>query len=605
MFYRLVLLLLLLGPAAVAQFSGTLNERQEAEQALVLLKYDRGFLPLQRLDTLKTAVYTPGQPLGNPFQEMAANYTQTTPFLQPFSAAAELGGLRYSHNLVLFCLMASTPADMAAANMILGPLAGNIKTVVFAFGPAASFKDMAWPDGLAGLYYSPDTSRLYQELAIQAVFGAIGTTGTLPEALPGHPAGSGLASVPLGRLKYTVPEEAGIDGAWLEAAVDAVCRKAIDSVMAAPGCQVVAAIDGKVVLHKTYGYHTFEKERPVKRHDIYDLASVTKISSSLPALIKFHGEGKLDLDATFGAYLPAFRKSNKGGLSIRDLLTHQARLQPFVPLWQATQRKNGNFKWGTFKNKPSGRFPKQVADSLFVHRRYHKKIYKTIRRSSLRPEGGYVYSDLFFYLSPLLVERLAKQPYEAYLKQHFYHPLGAYTLTYNPLRHFPESQIVPTEYDSLFRRQLVHGHVHDEGAAMLGGVSGHAGLFGSANDLLKLMQMYMDMGAYGGEGLLPKESVELFTSYQFSESNHRGLGFDKPPFKEREKGYVAVSASESSFGHSGFTGTFTWADPEHRLVVVFLSNRVHPTRNNRRLYQHNIRPALHQVFYDALIKAKS
>src|SRR5690606_8965203 len=262
----------------------------------------------------------------------------------------------------------------------------------------------------------------------------------------------------------------------------------------------------QVVLHKAYGYHSYSDTVAVKLTDLYDLASVTKISTSMAALMKLYDEGEFRLDATLGDYLPKFRRSNKAGIPMYDLLTHQGRLIPFIPFYQHLHRKNGSYKWATIKRDSSERFPIRVGDHLYLHRRYPDKMIKGIRKSPLRDEISYVYSDFFFMLAPRVVESMIDGNFDDYLQENFYRPLGATTVTFNPLSRYPLRRIVPTEDDYIFRRRTVHGTVHDENAAMLRGVSGHAGLFANANDLAKVMQMYLDMGTYGGRRYIKEET---------------------------------------------------------------------------------------------------
>jgi CubicO group peptidase (beta-lactamase class C family) len=225
-----------------------------------------------------------------------------------------------------------------------------------------------------------------------------------------------------------------------------------------------------------------------------------------------------------------------------------------------------------------------------------------IRKSPVNPEQGYVYSGLAFYLWPEIVENLTGEDFEHYLKNRIYHRLGAYTLTYNPYKNFSLDQIVPTENDTFFRKIQIHGVVHDEGAAMMDGVSANAGLFGTANDLAKLMQMYLNMGEYGGYQYISSQTLKLFTACHYcNEEDRRGLAFDKPPIKNKELGMPAIDAGEDSFGHSGYTGTFTWADPDSGILFVFFSNRVYPTRNNNKIAELSIRPKMHQSIYDAIM----
>jgi CubicO group peptidase (beta-lactamase class C family) len=290
---------------------------------------------------------------------------------------------------------------------------------------------------------------------------------------------------------------------------------------------------------------------------------------------------------------------------IRQILTHQAGLRAWIPFWQnatlpmLTQvgsRASTTLDTRVFQTRKSRRFPYQVAENLFIHKNYFQKsIVKQILESPVLEKIDYVYSDLSYYLYPEIIKKITKKDVVAYLDENFYRPLGAGTLTYNPLQKFDKSRIIPTEYDSLFRKQLIHGYVHDEGAAMLGGISTHAGLFGNANDLAKLLQMYLQNGYYGGKQYIRSETLAEFTRCQFCPTNLRGIGFD------RQRGTnAAKSVSEQSYGHSGFTGNLVWIDPANGLLYIFLSNRVYPTRKNTSLYDLNIRTCIQEVFYEAL-----
>jgi len=318
--------------------------------------------------------------------------------------------------------------------------------------------------------------------------------------------------------------------------------------------------------------------------------------------MKLHGEGRFDLDAPLSKYFPEFEGSNKGHLTFREMLAHNAQLKPWIPYWKSTVKKNGKFKWSTFKKDSSSRFPTYVAPDLYLHKNYKKKIYKAIEQSPLEAEKKYKYSGLLFYLLPDLIKRLTGESLEVYLYSEIYKPIGAERLRYKPLRYFDKAEIVPTEYDSLFRKTLIHGNVHDEGAAMMDGVSSNAGLFASAEDLAKLMQLYLNEGEWEGNQIIAAESVREFIKCQFCDTgNRRGLGFDKPNIEYVENGNTAKDASPQSFGHSGFTGTFSWVDPEHDLVYVFLSNSVYPTRENRKLYELNTRTDIQQAIYDGIL----
>ena len=480
-------------------------------------------------------------------------------------------------------------------------LAGNQNVIVSLFKNPYTIEKFQGIDRSAGLVVTYEDNINAQELSAQVIFGGVGATGRMPVSAGPFREGAGLDVKGGIRLGYALPEEAGMDSQILFGGADSLVRQALDA-RAIPGCQVLIARDGQVVLHKAYGYHTYGDTVKVKLSDLYDLASVTKISTSLAALMKLHDDGKFRLDATLGDYLPKFKRSNKAGIPMSDILTHQGRLIPFIPFYQRTFRKNGSYKWATIKRDSSVRFPIRLTDELFLHRKYPDKMVKGIRKSPLRAEKKYVYSDFFFMLAPRVVESMIDQDFATYLQENFYDPLGATTVTFNPLSVFPAKRIVPTENDYLFRHQPVHGAVHDENAAMMSGVSGHAGLFANANDLAKLMQMYLNMGTYGGEEFIREGTLREFSRTQFPENNNRrALGFDKPNLEYAGvNNNTAEGAGPNSFGHTGFTGTFAWMDPDTGLLYIFLSNRVHPTRANTRLYQLNTRTQIQQVMYEAL-----
>ena len=501
------------------------------------------------------------------------------------------------------------------------PLLQQLPCLIYLYGEGYIFQTMPWLQQAQGIVVSPPNAEQGPKVAAQLIFGGLPARGSLLGPLQGTPyrRGDGARYRSLPRLAYTPAALAGMDRQLLQDSLGAIIEEGIQA-GAFPGAQILVARRGKVVYHEAFGYHTSDSSRAVKHSDLYDLASITKIASALPALMHLYGQGKFDLDAPLRKYFPRFLLAKKGGIEFRPMLAHHARLRPWIPYWQGTLRGNArypwkddwnkertndyNFRWRTFKRDSSKRYPIYVADSLWLHRKYKKRIYKAIRKSPLNEEPGYQYSGLLFYLLPEVVERIADEPYRDYLQQNIYRPLGAYTLGYQPLERFPKSQIVPTERDTFFRMSLLHGRVHDEGAAMMGGVSGNAGLFANANDLAKLMQMYLNDGRYGGMQLIDSASVAEFTRYQYrEEGNRRGLGFDKPMLEyEAGESYIAQQASPRSFGHSGYTGTFTWADPKEDLLIVFLSNRVYPTRANRKLYELDIRPRLHRAVYKAVQK---
>lgn len=599
-----------------------LLNRQLIEKSLTVLKNDRNLLPLQRLDTLRIASIAVESDQVTAFQRMAANYTQVDAFTvsskTPDSTLAVLRDSLGKYNLLLvdvhltnirptrYGLQARTAAlvsDLVATGKAVVTVFGNPYAIDKLTLPADSSTNRSIEQARA-LVMPYQLTTNTEELAAQLIFGAIGAEGKLPVTINQRfRAGDGLAVRSLGRIKYTIPEEVGIDGAYLAQQVDSLVNVGLTK-RAFPGCVVQMAKDGKVIFRKAYGQHTYDaslgaEPQAVQLDDLFDLASVTKVSTSTPALMRLVDEKKFNLDGKMGDYLPDFKKSNKADLGWRDVLTHQARLKAWIPFWQTTKNPDGSWKPKTFKNERSGRYPIEVTDSLYEFKNYPKVIFEQIKDSPLNAKKEYVYSDLSFYLYPQIVKRLTGVPFEEYLKSTFYRPLGATTLTYNPRRFYSLNRIVPTEYDSLFRKTLIWGRVHDEGAAMLGGLSGHAGLFGSANDLMKLIELYRRGGSYAGQQFISKATLAEFTRYQFPEQgNRRGLGFEKPSFTYT--GNAPRSATKDSFGHSGFTGTFVWVEPASNLSYVFLSNRVYPTRNNNLISTLNTRTYVAEALYRAV-----
>ncbi len=595
-------------------YADYLNQ-QLVEASLTLLRNKQNILPLQRLDTLKVAALAIGTDTETDFQRGLARYTKVdTFFLTPNTSIAELMALKerlQDYNLVIAGVHklnlkagSSNFGITAEMNLFLKDLIRTKPTLVSVFGNVyslAMFEDLGKADGLIAAYQE---SPITQDVAAQMIFGGVGAKGKLPVTISNSfRIDDGLMTQGGLRFAYTKPEAVGLKTADF-AGIDSLVAQAMEQ-KAAPGAQVLVAKDGKVIFQKAYGFHTYDNTVPVQKTDLYDLASVTKISTSLAAFMKLKGEGRFDVDRTLGEYLPMMQGSNKENLKYRDILTHQARLQAWIPFWKETVKKNGKFKWRTFKADSSKRFPIKVAQNLYIHRKYAEKIYNEIKDSPLNEKPGYVYSDLSFILAPLVVQNITGEDFETYLKENIYKPIGATSLTFNPYKYYHPRDIVPTEHDSLFRKQLLHTTVHDEGAAMLGGVSGHAGLFGNANDVAKLMQLYLNDGTFAGETYIGGNTVSEFSKCQFcEEGNYRALGFDRPAKPGAQNSNAAPGAPVESFGHSGFTGTYTWIDPVNNLVYVFLSNRVHPTRENNLLGKLNTRTNVLQVVYDAMEKSK-
>jgi len=376
-----------------------------------------------------------------------------------------------------------------------------------------------------------------------------------------------------------------------------------------PGAQLLIAKEGNIIFHETYGFHTYDSIQSVSLNDIYDLASVTKILGPLPAIMKLVDEEKLDLDQPFSSYWkPWKRRADKRNITLREILAHQAGLKPYIVFLSEVLKNNGQFKKRFLRGKASKKFKNEAYENIYVKNRFHRKMYRMINRSEVSTDKKYTYSGLTFLIFPEVVSQITGMPYEDYMAQEFYKPLGMKTFGFLPSNQNFTNKIVPTEVDTIYRHTLTKGWVHDENASLLGGISGNAGLFGTTDDLAIIMQMFLQKGIYSGKRYISEKTMEEFTRTQYPENeNRRGLGFDKPYLNNSNftltDAYPAPEVGQNSFGHSGFTGTFVWADPEHQLVYIFLSNRVYPTRDNRNIYELNIRSAIQQVFYQAFDNA--
>ncbi|MBK9389202.1 MAG: serine hydrolase [Bacteroidetes bacterium] len=480
----------------------------------------------------------------------------------------------------------------------------NQKTIVTWFGNPYGIAKIPVLENTDGLILAYQENKDTEELSAQLIFGGIGARGSLPVSINEKwKSEYGIITPGNLRLQFGIPESAGISSSVLNYKIDSIVNAALLA-KAFPGCVVMAARKGIVVFHKAYGYQTYDSRTPVKEDDLFDLASVTKVSASLPGFMLLDSEDRFSPDNSLGSYLPYFKNSNKEDILMRDIFTHQAGLTPFIPFYRYTTKEDGSYKRHTCSPVYSEKYPVMVAHNVFLHKNYNKKMFAEIKKSKLG-EKKYTYSDLTFIITPQIIENITGQKWYEFVTDSIYKKIGANDLTFNPYKKYPLSRIIPTEYDSLFRKQQLQGTVHDEIAGMLGGFSGHAGLFATSNDLMKLMELYRRMGNYGGEQIIGHDVLTEYTSVQFPENdNRRGLGFDKPMLNNSElptaKAYPAKDASPSSFGHTGYTGTFVWVDPEKEVSLVFFSNRVYPTRNNNIISDLSVRGSILQAIYDSI-----
>jgi beta-N-acetylhexosaminidase len=361
--------------------------------------------------------------------------------------------------------------------------------------------------------------------------------------------------------------------------------------------------DGKIAYHKAFGTLDYQSKQPVNTATVYDVASLTKICATTLAIMKLYEEGKVELHKTIGHYLPWVKGTNKENISIEKLLLHQAGLAPFIPFYKELIADNDRLlNLHTAKNQ-SDSFGIKIANHLFLRNSWNDSMLKRIVESLLTQTDNYVYSDNDFIFLGKIVEAQSKMPLDRYVEQFFYRPMALTSTTFNPLQKMGITNIAPTEMDTLFRKQLLQGFVHDPGAAMFGGVAGHAGLFSNAYDLAVIQQMLLNGGKLNGVRYLQPATIELFTKYN-SNISRRGLGFDKPEKdnNKRKEPYPCKLAPKQTFGHTGFTGTCVWADPVNNLVFIFLSNRIHPNAENNTLSKQSVRANIQDAVYEALIQ---
>ena len=600
-------------PIAAANIEADLNRIEDAllhrelvKNSLTLVKNNNNDVPIRNLEKQKIAYVKLGDAPNDSFVNMLKKYAKVS-VVSDTNLNELLKKLKpYNYVIIGFHKSNLHPwksYKFSRKELIwLQAIARKNKVVLDVFASPYSLLQIKNFTNVDGVLVSYQNSRLAQEISAQLLFGAFKAKGKLPVSIgTKFKEGFGITSANLSRFQYTIPEAAGLSSKKL-ALIDKMADTIVNEKMA-PGFQVFVARNGKVVLEKSYGHHTHAKKIKVKNSDIYDVASLTKILASLPLIMKAEEEGKIRLTARLKDILPSFSNSNKDTVTVKEILSHFGRLKSWIPFYKDTQDSvTGKNLAQFYRKKQSANFKIKVAENLFINQSYKDSIYKYIKEADQTESAGYTYSDLGYYLFKEALENIYKKPLNKLAGEGFYNSLGADRTTYLPLNKFPKNEIVPTEKDTYYRNQLLQGNVHDMGAAMLGGVAGHAGLFANANDIGKIMQMYLQKGFYGGKRYLKSETIDKFNyRYFFNEKVRRGLGFDKPQLDPEVKATCGC-VSDESFGHSGFTGTYTWADPKSGLVYVFLSNRVYPNMDNRGLIDSNMRTRIQQIIQDALIE---
>lgn len=622
---------------------GFILRRKLTEKAITLVKNENELLPLKRLDTLRIASVAMGVSIRNRFQEYLGRYTDIDYFQIDKNASTEnynqLIDKLEKYNLII---VSKHDSDLRASKKFgitdqtidfISEISKRKKVIFDLFANPYGLNLYKNLDQLQGILISYEDTREPQMASAQIIFGGLEAQGRLPVSVNEHfPVGTGFDTKRT-RLGFSLPEQVGLSTLKLNA-IDSIVDDAVKK-KATPGCQVLVARKGKVVFNKSYGHHLYDNATWVRNPDLYDLASVTKITATLPALMQLNDEGWIDVDQNLGKFYSKAKGTNKDTLTLRRILAHEARFPSGKPFhWELVDSasfsgelfsrkfsnqyslklaeglyldRNYKFRNGIFSKQNSDEYPTRVATNLFIRKGYSDTIVKQIISLNYSKTNGYKYSDLGFILMGEMIQEISGESLDQYVRRHFYRMLGASSLGYLPLNRFDVNRIVPTQDDKFFRQQWVDGYVHDPTSALMGGVAGHAGLFGNAGDLAKLLQMYLQDGSYGGETYISAETIHKFTSRAYLNGlNRRGLGFDKPLLNSKDKGGpTCKQASASSYGHTGFTGTMVWVDPEFELVYIFLSNRICPDESNTKLMDLNVRTNIQECIYKSMLPSSS
>jgi len=585
-------------------------KRKLIEASLTMVRNRKYLIPFQKLDTLSLASIAVGADRVTDFQMRMTKYANVEHYFLKTGTEKENAqkylDLLGKKEVVVVSL--HDVSSYASKNFgfndekiaFIKDLAKRTKVVLTVFGTPYSLKYFDEIDWLQCAYQENEDT---QDLAAQALFGAISMKGRLPvTASERSPFGAGVNTPFLFRLGYEMPEKVGINSFTLNHTIDSLAKDAVKT-KSTPGCVVLVAKDGKIIFEKAYGYHSYSKKIKTKVEDIFDLASLTKVLATTLSVMKLDELEKVMTSKPMSKYLPKLKKTNKADLTVEEMMRHRAGLQTWLKFYLETldeSRSQTKPSSKFYASKYSKDFNITVADKLYLKKGYQDTIRQRIYDSELRKNKDYKYSDLGFYLLADMVRQQSKKPLDQFAKEKFYKPLGLKTATFNPLNYHNINRIPPTEKDDYFRMQEIHGHVHDMGAAMMGGVSGHAGLFANANDVAVLMQLLINQGYYGGKQYLEPRTIRKYTS-RCSGGLRRGIGFDMYQMDKNEVPNMSEKASSRTFGHLGFTGTAAWADPENQIVYVILANRTYPKMTNKKYGRNNYRPKIQDAIYDSRI----
>ena len=587
----------------INEYSEFLNKKL-CEKSLTVLVNQNNVLPLLDINKLKVAYVGIGDSEGDAFYDRLNHYIPISRYTHSSNSEILLNNLKqYDLAIVGAHYKDDNFWDKHIVSvqdsLFLDKLSAQNKTILTVFGHPKLLNSFP-SNNIDGQILSYQNSDLLQDLTAQLIFGSIGASGRIPVSTNHFFEGEGINIASVRNLEFVLPVEVGLSKDSL-AQIDSLVQMSIqDGVM--PGCQIVVSRYGKILYNKAFGFHSYTAIEPVTETDLYDIASITKITAAAPIFMQLTDNNSIKLHKKIKKYLSASTAyADKKNLKIIDIFTHQAQLFPWIPFWKSFQ-DDKVLNPLIFSQSKSPDYNIKVAGNLFFNQSYIDTIYKIILETPLLKKKEYKYSDLGFYLLQPVVEDMLGVKIDKYVCEELYQPIGAHRITYNPLDKFSLSSIVPTENDVSFRGQLIQGYVHDQGASLFGGVGLHAGLFSNAIDLAKFMHLYLNNGRHMNHQILPKRRINQFTSSPFDyNNNRRGIIFDKPSIDPSESGPTCDSISLSSFGHSGFTGTLAWIDPEIDLVYIFLSNgRVFPNGNNTKLIDRNVRTDVQAIIYNSI-----
>ncbi len=575
-------------------------QKQLFEKAITLVSNKEKLVPLDWNKNPKTASLSIGKSTSSGLLKTISAYGKVDAFSTSNYSLEKLS--KYDQVIIpVFSMSRYSSKNYGFSESelkIIKDIEAKTKVILVLFGSPYSLK---YFNDFENIIVAYEENNITEMAVANILVGNLGVSGKLPVSSGDFTSGMGLELVSSEKMKYISPKDLNIKTGYLEK-IDSIMNAAIKG-EATPGGQILIAKAGQIFYNKAFGYFDYEKKQKVTPSSIYDVASITKVAATTLSIMRLQEQGKIELKKTIGDYLPEFKSTDIADVNLESILLHQSGLPGWIPFYMRTMKDSLYGKW--YQTRPNEEFCIQVADNMYMCADSTGVIWDIIGRQGVKENPKYRYSDIGFYILRRIIENVSKQPIEKYVDEQFYKPLGLNHTTYLPLKKFAKNQIVPSEDDKYFRNQRIQGHVHDMGAAMLGGVSGHAGIFSNTQDLAVILQMLLNKGYYNGVRFFKPETIAYFTSPKYID-NRRGLGFDKPVRERDGSGPTSDLCSFETYGHSGFTGCVMWADPKYDLIYVFLSNRTFPTMDNKKLISKNVRTNIQDAIYNAIgVKSES